>query len=307
MIRSIDAVNDHFLNALSQLQSRLQTAQRQLASGVRIERASDAPDRVADLIRRQSDVSYSEQVRKNLARIQAEVDTAEASLQRAVDLVDLVIGVGVQATNINVDQGQRDVFAQRVRQFHEELVRLSLASAEGRFVFGGDNDQQAPYQLNAANPNGVDRLTNGSATRLVLDFDGSRFLAGKTAQEIFDHRNTDDSLAEDNAFAAVHSLAEALEGGDQAGIEAALGQLRLAHAYLNRQFGFYGSTQNRIENSLNQGHQAELRYRAELSAIRDTDVAAAALEIEQIQTSIEAALRSRAVTSSIPNLFSFLR
>jgi flagellin-like hook-associated protein FlgL len=216
------------------------------------------------------------------------------------------ITTGAKALNINVDVERRAALAEEARSQHEELLRLSLTSAEGRFVFGGDEDQQAPYQINTANPNGVDRLTTAAATKLVLDFDGGRFLAGRTAQEIFDHRQPDDSLAQDNVFAAVHGLQTAIEAGDTTAIEASMAQLHAAHEYLNRQFAFYGSVQNRISSSIRQGQQTEVRMRSELSQIRDTDVAAAALQLAEIQTSIEAALRAQSSTTPAPNLFEYL-
>jgi flagellar hook-associated protein 3 FlgL len=306
MIRNVDPANDYFLNALSQLQNRLQLVQRQLSSGLRIERASDAPDRLYDVIHHQSEITYSGQILKNMARVQATVDAADASLQQAVQVLEDAITTGAQALNINVDVERRAALAEEARSQHEELLRLSLTSAEGRFVFGGDEDQQAPYQINTANPNGVDRLTTAAATKLVLDFDGGRFLAGRTAQEIFDHRQPDDSLAQDNVFAAVHGLQTAIEAGDTTAIEASMAQLHAAHEYLNRQFAFYGSVQNRISSSIRQGQQTEVRMRSELSQIRDTDVAAAALQLAEIQTSIEAALRAQSSTTPAPNLFEYL-
>lgn len=307
MIQDLDATNAYFLNALSQLQNRLHLVQRQLSSGLRIERPSDAPDRVYDVIRRQSEIDHSQQVLKNMVRLKATIDSGDASLQRAVSVIEEAIVTGTQALNINVDAARRGAMAAQARGLHEELVRLSLSTAEGRFVFGGDEDRLPPYQLNTANPNGVDRLTTSGATKLVLDFDGSRFLAGRTAQEIFDHREADDSVAQDNAFAAVHSLRIAIENGDNAEIQAAMAKLSAAHEYLNQQFAFYGSVQNRITNSINQGQQTELRVRSELSEIRDTDVAAAAVQLAQIQTSIEAALRSQASSTPSPSLFNYLR
>jgi flagellar hook-associated protein 3 FlgL len=307
MIHNVDPASEHFLNALSRLQERLATVQRQLSSGLRIERASDAPDRVYDVIYRQSQIQHSSQLLKNMARLQASVEAADASLAQAVSVLEEAIVTGAKALNTNLDAASLPALAEEARSHHEALVRLSLTTAEGRFVFGGDDSQQAPYQINAANPNGVDRLSTAPATKLVMDFDGSRFLAGRTAQEIFDHRNPDDSLAQDNAFAAVHELRTAIEAGDTAAIEASLEKLHAAHSYLNRQFSFYGSVENRISASITQMQQAEVRMKSELSEIRDTDVAAAAVQLAEIQTSIEAALRAQGSTTDAPNLFDYLR
>jgi flagellar hook-associated protein 3 FlgL len=307
MIRNVDPANEYFLNALAQLQDRLQLVQRQLSSGLRIERASDAPDRLYDVIHRRSEITYSGQVLKNMARVQATVDAADKGLQQAVQVIENAIETGTKALNIKIDPERRAALAEEARSEHEALVRVSLTSAEGRYVFGGDDDQQAPYQLNTATANGVDRLSTAPATKLVLDFDGSRFLAGRTAQEIFDHREPDDSLSQDNAFAAVQSLRTAIDAGDTAAIADAMTKLHAAHEFLNRQFGFYGSVQNRISDSINLGQQNEVRMKSELSDIRDTDAAAAALQLAQIQTSIEAALRAQGSTAAAPNLFDYLR
>lgn len=307
MIQSVAPASEHFLNALTQLQKRLQIVQRQLSSGYRIERASDAPDRVYDVIYRQSQIQHSNQILKNMARVQANVEAADASISQAVTVLEEAIVTGTQALNINTNAETRAALAEEARSHHESLVRLSLTTTEGSFVFGGDQNEQAPYQINTANANGVDRLSTAPATKLVLDFDGSRFLAGRTAQEIFDHREPDDSLSQDNAFAAVHELRTAIEAGDTAGVEASMVKLHAAHAYLNRQFSFYGSVQNRITASINQIQQSEVRMRGELSEIRDTDVAAAAVQLAEIQTSIEAALRAQGSTTGAPNLFDYLR
>ncbi len=307
MIQNVNPNSEHFLNALSRLQERLHAVQRQLSSGLRIERASDAPDRVYDIIYRQSQIQHSSQILKNMARVQATVEAADASLSQAVTVLEQAIATGAKALNINVDAGGYAALAEEARSHHEALVRLSLTTTEGLFVFGGDDSKQAPYQINEANANGVDRLSTTQATKLILDFDGSRFLAGRTAQEIFDHRLPDDSLAPDNAFAAVHSLRNAIEAGDTAGIEAAVAQLQAAHEYVNSQFSFYGSVQNRVTASIAQIQQTEVRMKGELSQIRDTDVAAAAVQLAEIQTSIEAALNGQSAAATSPNLFDYLR
>lgn len=307
MIQNVDPNSEHFLNALTRLQERLATVQRQLSSGLRIERASDAPDRVYDVIYRQSQIQHSNQILKNMARVKASVEAADASLAQAVNVLEQAILTGAKALNTSIDAASLPALAEEARSYHEALVRLSLTTTEGRFVFGGDDSEQAPYQVNAANPNGVDRLSTAPATKLVLDFDGGRFLAGRTAQEIFDHRNPDDSLAQDNAFAAVHELRTAIEAGDTTAISASLEKLHAAHAYLNQQFAFYGSVQNRVTSSITQMQQVEVRMKSELSEIRDTDVAAAAVQLAEIQTSIEAALRAQSSTTGAPNLFDFLR
>jgi flagellar hook-associated protein 3 FlgL len=306
MISNLDPASQQFLDALSQLQSSLLRVQRQISSGVRIQRPSDSPGRIADIVIRESDVARAVQIRQSMGRLQADTDTAEVSLQQSVKILEQALVIGQTALSSASDQvGRADILAGQLEGLHEQLVRLSLTTVEGRFVFGGDNDGQAPYQLNVAQPNGVDQLTNGSATRLVLDADGSRFSARRSAQEIFDHRNPDNSLASDNAFAALQSLQAAVQSGDITQTAAALDDVKAAHVYLNQQLAFYGSVQNRVSRAIEQSHQLETRVQAELSGIRDTDLAAAATELLRIQTSMQASLQARS-NFTTPTLFDLM-
>jgi len=160
--------------------------------------------------------------------------------------------------------------------------------------------------VNLANANGVDRLLTAPATRLIQDSSGVVFAVSKTAQDLFDHRNPDDSLAADNVFAAVNSLRVALLNNDQGGVAAAAASIQKAQDYLSLQGAFYGAVQNRITNALDIAQKFQLQWKAQLSNERDTDVAAAATDLTQEQLSQQAAMQAQ---SAIPRttLFDFLK
>ena len=151
----------------------------------------------------------------------------------------------------------------------------------------------------------IDRLITAPATRLIQDSTGTVFAVGKTAQDLFDHRNPDDSLAPDNVFAAVNSLLVALNNNDQAGVATAATSIQTAQDYLNQQGAFYGAVQNRITNALDVAQKFQLQSQTALSNERDTDVAAAATDLTQEQLSEQAAMQAQA---SMPrnSLFDFL-
>ena len=86
------------------------------------------------------------------------------------------------------------------------FVAMLLFCFAGPLVYHTDQ-----VHVNLANANGVDRLITAPATRLIQDSNGVVFAVSKTAQDLFDHRNPDDSIAADNVFAAVNNLRVALE------------------------------------------------------------------------------------------------
>ena len=196
MINSIDAAAQIFLTNVSRVQAQIDTASRQLSSGLKISQPSDAPDELSNLLRIRADLARSTEIGKNLAQVKTQTDTAESSLETATQLLDRAAVLATQGSNTSQTAADRADSAQEVQGILQQLVGLSQTTVQGQFVFSGDQDQTPSYDLNLANANGVDRLTTPTASRQVEYASGVTFPAAHTAQDIFDHRNPDDSLAQ---------------------------------------------------------------------------------------------------------------
>jgi flagellin-like hook-associated protein FlgL len=123
----------------------------------------------------------------------------------------------------------------------------------------------------------------------------------KTAQELFDARDTNGNVTPDNVFASLQALKTALLANDPAAIQAAATTINSAHDYLNNQASFYGAVQNRVATALDLAQKFETQDQTRLSSVQDADVAAAALQITQDTTHINASLASaaRQITTSL--------
>jgi flagellar hook-associated protein 3 FlgL len=294
MLQTLDPMRSQFLNDLASLQSRMTTTQAQLTSGIRISKPSDDPAAVGDVLQLQTDVGQATQVTTNLNGVKSAVDTASGVVQDAVSLLDQARSLAAEGASTTLTSTQRTAMAAQAEQILNTLVADSRATFDGQYLFSGDNSSQPAYQVDLANPNGVDRLVTAPATTLIQDSSGVTFAVAKTAQDLFDHRNPDDSLAADNVFAAVNSLRVALANNDQAGTTAAAASVQTAQDYLNQQGAFYGAVQNRITNALDVAQKFQLQSQTALSNERDTDVAAAATELTQEQLSQQAAMQAEA-------------
>jgi len=215
-------------------------------------------------------------------------------VQNAVSLLDQARSLAAQGASTTISPTERTAMAAQAEQILNTLIDDSRATFDGHYLFSGDSSLQPAYNVNLGNPNGVDRLLTAPATRLIQDSSGQTFAVAKTAQDLFDHRNPDDSIATDNVFAAVNSLRVALLNNDQAGTIAAASAIQKAQDYLNQQGAFYGAVQNLITNALDVAQKFQLQSQTALSAERDTDVAAAATELTQEQLSQQAAMQAQA-------------
>lgn len=294
MITSLEPLAQKFLANLERTRERMARAEQQLTSGLRVSVPSDDPDQIGDILQLRAELARHEQMQINLGRVKTQVDTSEQVLQQSVKVVERALALAAQAAGTTQTAQNRNSIAQEVRGLHENLINLSRTAIEGRYIFSGDQDQSAQYQVNLANTNGVDRLFLGAATRQIQDTGGLGFAIEKTAQDIFDSRNSDDTLAADNVYAAVNGLRVALEADDQPGIDAAMTSLRLAHDHLNGSLAFYGSLQRRIEGVQNASSKIKTQIQSALSARQDADIAAAILELNQSKIAEEAALHARA-------------
>jgi flagellar hook-associated protein 3 FlgL len=305
MIQNSGAVSQQFLTNLQLLQQQMATTQQQISSGSKVSQASDAPNAVGDILQLESDLGHVNQVTSNLNLVSGQVNSAESALQSATTLLDQVASLAAQGAGNTVSAASRATFSQQVGQILSTLVSTSQTQFNGAYVFGGDQPTTPSYQLNLSNPNGVNRLTTTQSTQLVQDASGVTFSVSKTAQDIFDHRNSDDTLASDNVFAAVNSLRVALANNDQPGISAAITSIKSAQDYMSQQLAFYGGVQNQITNSLDAAQKFQLQDQASLSQLKDTDIASASVALTQEQSSYQAAIQAEAAMPKT-SLFSYL-
>ncbi len=304
-MNGINSGNAQFLASLDRLQTRADKLQQQISSGFRVSKPSDDPSAVQDVLSLSSAILQTGQVKTNLGIVKADSDAAESSVGTAVQLLQNAVSLAAQGSNTVLTADQRSTIATQVQGLLNQMIGLSRTQVAGRYVFSGDVAAQPQYQANDQNPNGVDRIFQTTATGSVQDSTGVAFPSAHTAEQVFDHRNPDDSLAGDNAFAALKQLATALSNNDQTAIGQATKSLKNAQDWMSQQLGFYGAVQNQVQWSIDMADKYQVGLKADLSVVRDTDVTAAIVESTQISTNVSAAMASQAKVPRT-SLFDFL-
>src|SRR5450432_3270471 len=147
MISSLNASNSAFLAQLNAIQARMDKAQKQLSSGLRINDASDAPDQISELLSARASLASTQQTSQNLTRVKTEVDSAESALQQASTAIQQAQVLGTQGANTTSTADTRTTLGNQVGSIIEQLVGISRTTVEGRYIFSGDNDQTPPYTV----------------------------------------------------------------------------------------------------------------------------------------------------------------
>jgi flagellar hook-associated protein 3 FlgL len=305
MISNLDSSAELFLSSLERVHRRMERAQREVSSGQRIQEPADAPDEIDGLLQLRAVRDRNTQIRSNLDRAIAETRTADTTLGSAATLLDRALTLAAEGVNITQTPDTRRAMAGEVQAIQEQIVAFSRTKVEGRYIFSGDRDQEPMYELDPASPTGVTRQFDTLSTRRLEDPAGGSFTAGRTAADIFDPRNADGTPSDDNTFAALHNLRLALENGDTAGIQSSMEQIRGASNHINIQIAFYGAQENRIQNGTAFASTYDTQLQTQLSRTEDADLAAAALELSQANTQLQASLQARAKLPRT-SLFDFL-
>lgn len=306
MFTYLSGSNQAFLGNLDATQLQMQKSQSEVSSGLRVQQASDDPADIAEILQLQGDISQNQQIQTNLNSVSSDLGTADAALQTAIQVVESATSLGTQGANATATADERTSLAQQVNGILQTLVGIANTSVDGRYIFSGDDDTQPAYQLDPTQPEGVQQLVFAPATQVIVDVSGTSLSVSRTAQQIFDAQDANGNATAGNVFSAVNSLATALQNNNQADISQAVISLQSADQYLNDQLAFYGQAETSVSTAATVAQQFQTQDSANLSQLRDADVATVAVQLNQEQVQNQAALSAESSLLQQKDLFSYL-
>lgn len=290
-ISHINASADRFLAGLKQLDQAKERAQREVASGRRLEIPSDDPDSVSHLLQVRAELARLDQNRQDLQRVNTEAEAADAAMQSGVKLMDRVRTLATQGASSFVSTETRQGLADEVGDILKRLVALANTESDGRYIFAGDNDLQPPYiwddaAVAPAMPWGLYQGTG--ANRKVEHPTGALMSIARDAQAIF--ANPDDDR---NALLQVKRVFDSLSTDDVTTLRDAHQKLGTATAHLNSQLTFYGNVLSRVGEATDVNAQMSLRLESIRATVEDADMASSIVQVQELQFQREAALQIR--------------
>src|ERR1700694_4783470 len=125
MIDSLDPSTTRFLNDLSGIARRLEVAQRQLASGKKLNTVSDDPDQVSLLLQTRSQLDMNARVTTDLGRVKTEVDAGESAGSTSVKLVEQTRVLTAQGATGTATAESRSTIASRLGSILQQLGSLA--------------------------------------------------------------------------------------------------------------------------------------------------------------------------------------
>lgn len=303
---STNAFYDRTINQLSNGHKSVADLQAKLATGKEVLRPSDAPEKSAMILRIKSALEQQNSFERNLNSVLDRMSGEEIVMQASSDLMQRVITLGVQASNVTLAPESRELVALEIASIRDELLQLANhKDANGHYTFAGSKIDTQPF---------VDDGTGtiayaGDSSRVTVNVSEFREITiKKPGNEVFTAVIRDDGGVDTRKsfFAVLDDFEAAILSNDSDAISTGFAEVKSINEGLARSLTDIGSRIASVENQREIIEDTKVRYQTLLSQEEDLDYTTAVTQLSQEMLALESAQASFAKIAQL-SLFNYLR
>ncbi|OHB24721.1 MAG: flagellar hook-associated protein 3 [Desulfuromonadaceae bacterium GWC2_58_13] len=283
-----------FLNTTT---SRLQTLQVAVATGRKLNTASDNPAGVAPTLLTRSRMSAATtHYDLNLAALDR-LKAQDTQMDQAENLISRAIELTVASGNGTYGDYEREIMASEMKDLRDSMKSLANGQMDGKYFFSGFNDLTPPFVDNPAydpilDPRPV--LYQGDYGQKNLEISpGETETINFTGNSIFLGDADNDGVTDAgqvDIFAVMATIEEAMRNDDSAGATAALGDLNTALEQISVNRSQMGVAANRIDRANENIQDVKVDLEEVLSRYQDADLIESITEMTQQEQALQAAM-----------------
>jgi len=281
-----------YLNAASERMDRIQ---QQLATGKRLQRASDDPSGAALSLSHRKSIAFEAQMRRNMENGIAFLNVTESALGGATELLQRARELSVQGANGTNGPSERKSIAAEVEQIIQSMAQVGNSNFGGTYIFSGFQTQTAAFQVTGTPPTAITyqgdaglRMHRVSAQDTVPSNVVGSGVFGTVFSDLIALR---DNLATNGPVASTSA--------GIANIDSALGRVLQARADV-------GARINRFEASRTRSEDTDTSLQDLRANIEDIDLGETIVKMTAQQNALQAALGAIGRNSN-NSLLNFLR
>lgn len=281
------------LNALRTCDNSEQTALRQMATGRRVNQASDDPSAAAMEVTISDQMGNCDQYLRSISSIYSELQTADSSLNSAVTAIQRAITLGIEGANGTMSTDNRATVAQEVKGISEQIISVANLCFNGHYVFGGTANTQPPYVADSSVPGGVAYQGNDAVNSVEIE-SGRSIAVNQPGSRLF-------SAAGANVFQALGDLVTALQDPDSTtdDIGNATTEIRDAYDQLTSARAYYGSTMDQLLSTQDVLNSERLQLEQQQNSTIGVDLNVAATNLANAEAARNATVQAAASLSSM--------
>jgi len=296
-IRANPNVVPDLLAGINTLQSDLNQADLEIASGKSINVPSDNPGGAAALVINQAASSQVDTYQANVNSLETRLQAADSVLGSAVTAITSAISAGVEAGNSDLSNQNRAAIASQISGIQQQLVSLANTTSGGTYLFSGSLSETQPFSLNTALPNGVTYSGNSEVVPVELS-NGNNLNTNIPGDQLF--LNPSGSV-----FQTVNQLINAIQSNTNIGT--AVTNLGNALQEFNAQRQFYGTALNQLQSTGNLLANEQIQFSTQQSNIAQADLPAAISNFSQSEIAYTALIQAEGKVLNLPNLLDLIQ
>jgi flagellar hook-associated protein 3 FlgL len=275
------------VSSVNQDQTNLNNALQQVSSGQSLNQLSDNPLAASELVGNRTEISNNDQYLHSISYVQGALQTGDSTLNSVINSLNQALSLGTEGANGTLSDSERQAVAQQISSIQQTVLGLANTSYQGSYLFAGTATSQPPYVQDSTSPSGVTYQGNGNTNQVAIG-------ANQTApinlpgSSIFNAPGAD-------VFQALNDLQNALNINGN--ISGATSEVSAALQSVDAQRTFYGNTVDEMNTATTDLNSEQLQLQQQQNTLIAANPAQAISNMEQADTTLQAALSAFAKIS----------
>jgi flagellar hook-associated protein 3 FlgL len=292
-----NSYSENLITQLHTLSRRQINLQNQIASGQRVQSASDDPFAAQQVLQLRDNSAANAQYQKNIQTHQEFADATHGLMRNLQKVLDRAQEIATMVDDIDSPQDLQS-YATEIDQLIRHAVQIANAQHRGDYLLGGTRTDAEPFSEMTDAAGKVTGVAFGGNTNIAESEIGEGNLVSSRVPG--ENRSGDgvrgllaDTRAGADFFSHLIALRDQLQSGDVTAIHSTTrDQLKADEENLLFHMADNGALQARLEVSLNTAKDEKLSLEAEISDRTDVDLPETIVRLNQEQTTYQAALQS---------------
>ena len=291
---------------LSRNVQSLVSLSEKLATGKSINRPSDDPIGMANIMDYRKSISKTEQYVSNIERGKLTLETTESVLDAIEGNIDVAKNIARDQSSGGLDT--RDAAIEQIRGIYDQVMQLANTKVGDSYLFSGHQTDTVPFTRNADTVEGtVDDYTaqyNGDSGDLkIVVGEQSHVKINVHGNEIFTGVGVVGGV---NVFDVLEDLLDGLETSDTDLIRNQVANLEKAETQVNSARTKNAGIYERLDTTQNYWEDFKYRIESSLSATQDIDTEQTVVELKNQEIVYETTMSLATEIMKI-NLLNILR
>jgi flagellar hook-associated protein 3 FlgL len=293
----------NFISYINQHAENLLKTQQQIASQKRINKSSDDPIGMGQVLGYRTNLAVTDQYQENIEQGMTRIEFNELTLDLASDLVDTAGELAAEYSGPTHSAAARQSVALQIKDLYDQVMQMANSKFNGNYIFSGHATNTAPFSHDAdfnATYNGDDgkfRIMVSDGVEVNIVADGRKIFQNAANGGV-------------NIFDELKNLIDGLENPDpvagNAQIDAAANVLQGGRDQINIRRSEYAPVLYRLQAT--NEYLTNLRPKVEgaMATLEQADITKAVLELQNLELAYETTIATAARIIQ-PSLLDFLR